>query len=143
VVTNCGVLGHSARTTSSSPAASGDDIVGVQESSGNLTAIADALGWDYAYEPIQIISRFPIVVPGGDPDFVYVELAADEVVAVSNVHVQAFPYGPYDLRDGATVDQVLANETQFHMQQMASRFASLPAPGIRCAARPTWARHVL
>ena len=107
--------------------ASGADIVGVQESGGNLTAIADALGWNYTYEPMQIISRLPIVVPGDEPDVVYVEVAPGEVVAVSNVHLQAFPYGPYDLRDGATVGQVLANETQIHMQQMASRFSSLSA----------------
>ncbi len=106
--------------------AAGADVVGMQESGGNLNRVAAALGWDYVYAPMQLLSRFPIIVPYQNADFVYVETSPGAVVAVSNVHLQAFPYGPYDLRDGDSLDTVLGNETSIHMNQMASRFESLP-----------------
>ncbi|MBO0609939.1 endonuclease/exonuclease/phosphatase family protein [Myceligenerans salitolerans] len=106
--------------------AAGADVVGVQESGGNLRRIADALGWDHVNEPLQIISRYPLR-PGSGADHVFVETAPDHGVAMSNVHLQAYPYGPYDLRDGASTAHVLANENGIHMEQMAGRFESLGA----------------
>jgi endonuclease/exonuclease/phosphatase family metal-dependent hydrolase len=114
------------RQVSAAVEAAGADVVGVQESGGNLSRLARDLGWQYVHAPLQIISRYPIVVPDGATDYVYVEVAPGRVVAVSNVHLRAYPYGPYDLRDGASLASVLANE-QYHMDQMASRFGSLPA----------------
>lgn len=105
--------------------AAGADIVGIQEPSGNLSRLARDLGWDHVYEPQQIISRYPLVVPEGAYDYVYAEVTPGKVVAVSNVHLRPYPYGPYDLRDGVTLDEVLANE-QYHMDELASRFGSLP-----------------
>ena len=40
------------------------DVVGLQEATGNTRKVAEALGWNYN-ERTQIISRFPIVDPGG------------------------------------------------------------------------------
>src|SRR4029453_13585239 len=40
------------------------DIVGLQEATGNTRKIAEALGWNYN-ERTQVISRFPILDPGG------------------------------------------------------------------------------
>ncbi|PZG21734.1 hypothetical protein C1J01_05620 [Nonomuraea aridisoli] len=103
------------------------DVVGMQETDANLGRVAEALGWDHVYEPMSIISRYPIIVPRQGGDFVYVEVSPGRVVAVSNVHLQAYPYGPYDLRDGASLSSVLANENTIHMNAMAGRFTSLPA----------------
>ncbi|QQK79049.1 endonuclease/exonuclease/phosphatase family protein [Salicibibacter cibi] len=98
------------------------DIVGVQEESGNLDRLADELGY-YADHNQEIISRYPII-DVGHPDYVYVEVEPDEVVAVSNVHLLHDPYGPYDIRDEFTVEQVIGNE-RHHMMEMRSRFDSL------------------
>ncbi|MBY7144342.1 endonuclease/exonuclease/phosphatase family protein [Virgibacillus sp. NKC19-3] len=100
------------------------DIVGVQEEGGLLDQLADELGY-YADYNQEIISRYPII-DVGHPDYVYVEVEPDEVVAVSNVHLLHDPYGPYDIRDGFTVDQVIGNE-RHHMMEMRSRFDSLTA----------------
>ncbi|NDL55924.1 endonuclease/exonuclease/phosphatase family protein [Phytoactinopolyspora mesophila] len=104
------------------------DIVGVQESFGNLERLADALGWYHLPEHgrhQQIISRYPLV-RGEHPDiYVYALVGDAHVVAVSDVHLSAYPYGPYDLRDGASVDEVLANE-QRHLDELARHFEVLP-----------------
>lgn len=102
------------------------DVVGIQEPGDNLEQLADELGWHHD-ERQQVISRFPLVEPPeADGDYIYAFVSADHAVAVSNVHLTAYPYGPYDLRDGASVEDVLANEHDIHMQEMASRFDSLP-----------------
>jgi endonuclease/exonuclease/phosphatase family metal-dependent hydrolase len=102
------------------------DIVGIQEPGGNLERIADELGW-YHNHTQQTVSRFPLVEPPeADGDYVYAFVGPQHAVAVSNVHLTAYPYGPYELRDGATVEEVLQHEHDVHMQEMASRFASLP-----------------
>jgi exonuclease III len=105
------------------------DIVGIQEASGNLERLADELGWYHLPEHgrhQQIISRYPLV-RGDHPDvYVYAMVGDAHVVAVSNVHLSAYPYGPYDLRDGAPVDEVLANE-QRHLDELARHFEVLPA----------------
>lgn len=97
------------------------DIVGVQESYGNLARLADALGFYYQNRN-QIISRYPIVgdLPGG----ALIDLG-DQEVAVYNVHLTPYPYGPYDLRDGGTVETVLANEQSRHMNEMSALFAEI------------------
>lgn len=102
------------------------DIVGIQESGGSLERLADALGF-YHHPGQQVISRYPLFEPdGGDGTYLYAMIAPRRAVVVSNVHLRAYPYGPYDLRDGATVEAVLANE-QYHMEEMATRFQTLPA----------------
>ncbi|CAM2006398.1 endonuclease/exonuclease/phosphatase family protein [Acanthopleuribacter pedis] len=97
------------------------DIVGVQENGGNLARLADALGF-YTQSRNQIISRYPIIadLPGGA--LIQVDGSA---VAVYNVHLTPYPYGPYDLRDGASVADVLANEQSRHMNEMASLFTEI------------------
>jgi endonuclease/exonuclease/phosphatase family metal-dependent hydrolase len=102
------------------------DIVGIQEAGGNLARLADELGWHHLEETgrhQQIISRYPLV--RGSEDFAYALVDQRHAVAVSDVHLRAFPYGPYDLRDGATLDEVLANE-QFHLEELADHLEVLP-----------------
>jgi endonuclease/exonuclease/phosphatase family metal-dependent hydrolase len=104
------------------------DIVGIQEAGGNLARLAGELGWYHLEERgrhQQIISRYPLV-RGTDPDvYVYALIDAAHAVAVSNVHLSAFPYGPYELRDGATVEEALAME-QRHLDELADHFEVLP-----------------
>src|SRR5688572_766244 len=88
--------------------ASGADIIGIQEASGNTAAIAAQLGWnfrvfsaDYGAESGNsdnaIISRFPITqtLRAG----VRVQIAPGKEAFVFDTHLAPYPYQPYDLRD--------------------------------------------
>jgi len=82
--------------------ASKADVVGLQEATGNTRKVAEALGWNYN-ERTQIVSRFPIIDPGGaDGLYVYVQPTPSTVVAVSNTHLPSSPYGPYRAQAGYT-----------------------------------------
>ncbi len=112
------------------------DIVGVQEPGANLARLANELGGWYHHSGQNVVSRYPLVDPGDGGPYVYAVVAPGHGVAVSNVHLTPYPYGPYDLRDGASVATVLANEQAIHMQEMASRFAALPA--LAASAMPVF-----
>jgi len=91
------------------------DVVGIQESDGHMSVLAQAAGYSYYDQPRQIMSRYPIIERlsrarrGGG---VAILVPGAGRVAVYNVHLEAYPYGPYDLvRDGTvTVYGALANE---------------------------------
>ena len=80
--------------------ASGADVVGFQELS-NATQIAASLGW-YLHQNGEkpIMSRYPIMAnsPGGLG--ARIALPSGAYAWVFNVHLPAYPYEPYDLRDG-------------------------------------------
>jgi endonuclease/exonuclease/phosphatase family metal-dependent hydrolase len=102
------------------------DVVGLQEATGNTSNVAQALGWNYS-ERTQIISRFPIIDPGGaDGLYVYVQPTADSVVAVSNVHLPATPYGPYQAQNGKVQDDVVALEERARLPAIAEQVGELP-----------------
>lgn len=103
----------------------GADVIALQESSGDTTnAILDRLRREPAYADAQaspqtaIISRYPIVqayTAGLKGSGVKIALpdglgAPGEHVRVFNSHLTPFPYGPYTLRDGGSIDRVLADE---------------------------------
>src|SRR6188474_2792093 len=91
------------------------DVVGLQEATGNTRKVAEGLGWNYN-ERTQVISRFPIVDPGGaDGLYVFVQPTPSSVVAVANVHLPSTPYGPYRARDGYTEEQVLGLERRIRL----------------------------
>jgi endonuclease/exonuclease/phosphatase family metal-dependent hydrolase len=97
---------------------SGADIVGLQEATGNTLRLADALGW-YANERTQIISRFPLIdPPGSEGYYVFAQLAPGQVAAVANVHLPSDPYGPYLVRDGSSLEEVLENEQATRMPML-------------------------
>jgi endonuclease/exonuclease/phosphatase family metal-dependent hydrolase len=92
------------------------DIVGLQEATGNAPRLAEALGWQHVSTRMQIISRFPLIdPPGGDGHYLYVQVRPGQVVALANVHLTSDPYGPYAVRDGATLDEVLQIEADTRM----------------------------
>ncbi|WP_197528597.1 endonuclease/exonuclease/phosphatase family protein [Aeoliella mucimassa] len=85
--------------------ASQADIVGLQEM-GNTAGqqVASALGMYYQQQSggdIQVLSRFPIVNTTTSGRGVQISLAEQTDVWLFNSHLAAYPYQPYDLRDGA------------------------------------------
>jgi endonuclease/exonuclease/phosphatase family metal-dependent hydrolase len=105
--------------------ASGADVVGLEEGEDNTQVIADKLGW-HASPRTQVISRFPIIdPPGADGAYVYVEVEPGRVVAFSSVHLPAEPYGPYEIRDGATAAEVEALERKTRGPMLQERLRAL------------------
>ncbi|MGZ8611386.1 MAG: endonuclease/exonuclease/phosphatase family protein [Actinomycetota bacterium] len=71
------------------------DVVGLQEPYARLRRIASALGF-HASPRMHVISRFPILEPGGsDGDWALLLLAPGRVAAIMNTHLPATPYTPY------------------------------------------------
>jgi hypothetical protein len=105
---------------------SGADVVGLNEATMNTELIADKLGW-HASPRTQVISRYPIVdPPGANGAYVFVEPLPGRVVAVSDVHLPADPYGPYELRDGATLEEVLQLENDLRLPDIQDELSGLP-----------------
>ncbi len=96
------------------------DVIGIQEVGGSAQAIANALGFYYhAFNTdVAIVSRYPItqVSNGG----VRLHLSATQDAFVFNVHLAAFPYQPYDIRDG-----LITTEAQAISQAQATRGAQV------------------
>ena len=94
-------------------------------------AIADALGW-YASERMQVVSRYPIIdPPGANGIYVWIEVAPGRIVAIGNVHLPSDPYGPYAIRDGASLADVLALERSTRLPALADQLAVLPGLAAR------------
>jgi endonuclease/exonuclease/phosphatase family metal-dependent hydrolase len=96
--------------------ASGADVAVIQESDGRAAALAQSLGWvyrDFSFDrgaesgntDVAILSRFPITqtLRSG----VRVQTGVGKEAYVFGAHLPAFPYQPYDIRDG-----LLRNESQ-------------------------------
>lgn len=96
--------------------ASDADVICVQEGCLNIKRIADMLDW-YSCERLQVISRFPLVDPSdGNGLYIFVEPSQGRVAALANVHLPADPYGPYEVRDGATLEEVMELEETLRLQ---------------------------
>lgn len=108
--------------------ASGADVVGLQESDGNVRQIADLVGWAHADEQLQVISRYPLIAPPGGDGYAYVQLAPGQVVAIANTHLTSDPYGPYLVRDGSPLDEVLANEHDTRVPEVEERGVGWQVP---------------
>ncbi len=80
------------------------DIVGLQEmNNGSGQALATELGWHYHQQSgsdIQVLSRFAIVGQSSGNRGAQIEITPGHNVWLFNSHLSAFPYQPYDLRDG-------------------------------------------
>jgi endonuclease/exonuclease/phosphatase family metal-dependent hydrolase len=103
----------------------GADVVTVSEAEGSLPSIASRLGWHYNARH-YLVSRYPIVEPpDGDGLYVYVEVAPGRVVAVAHAHLPSDPYGPYLVRDGALLEDVLQLERKLRVPKIAPYLAAL------------------
>ncbi len=84
------------------------DVIGIQEVGGNTQAIAASLGYYYHgfNSDVAILSRYPItqVLDQG----VRLQLSPTQDAYLFNVHLSAFPYQPYDIRDGAITTEAQA-----------------------------------
>jgi endonuclease/exonuclease/phosphatase family metal-dependent hydrolase len=80
------------------------DVIGVQELDSSAgVSIAASLGFNYHQQSggdIQILSRYPIVGQSPGNKGVKIELSPGQQVWLFNAHMSAYPYQPYDLRDG-------------------------------------------
>ena len=111
--------------------ASGADVVGLEEGTMNTCPLAQKLGWNCSPRT-QIISRYPIIdPPGANGLYVFVEPSPGRVVAVSDVHLPADPYGPYEIRDGATLAEVLQLENSLRVPDIQDELAALPPLAAR------------
>jgi endonuclease/exonuclease/phosphatase family metal-dependent hydrolase len=83
---------------------SGADIIGVQELDNTAgESIAAAMGFHYYQQSggdIQVISRYPITAAASGNLGVQIELSPGQNIWLFNAHLAAYPYQPYDLRDG-------------------------------------------
>ena len=105
--------------------ASDADVVGLQETTMNARPIAEELGWNYS-ERTHVISRFPIVDPSGaDGHYVFVEPEPGRVVAMANTHLPSSPYGPYRIRDGASLEKVIALEERLRVPALTEQLGPL------------------
>jgi hypothetical protein len=111
--------------------ASGADVVGLNEATMNTCPLAQKLGW-HCSARTQVISRYPIVdPPGANGLYVFVEPLPGRVVVVSDVHLPADPYGPYEIRDGATLQQVLQLENDLRVPSLEDELRGLPPLAAR------------
>ena len=104
------------------------DVVALEEAEGNTQRVADALGWPYANIRTQVVSRFPIIdPPGANGRYVFIEIEPGAVIALANVHLPSDPYGPYDVRDGKPVEDVIKLEQNTRLPAAQERLDVLPA----------------
>jgi len=103
------------------------DVIGVEEADRSLPRLAKAIGYPYYDTGMQLISKYPLFEPSGsDGVYAFVEVAPDRVVAISNVHLPSDPYGPYWIRDGKSVDKVLALERRVRLPALERQLEVLP-----------------
>jgi hypothetical protein len=108
--------------------ASGADVVGIEEAQGHMAALARELGWPYFSTRLQIVSKYPLIDPPGSQGlYTFVQLAPGAVVAIENVHLPSDPYGPYWVRDGKTVKQVVAMEKRVRLPAIQAQLGLLPS----------------
>ena len=78
----------------------GADVIGFQELGGVASVVSSletATGQDW-HSHGMIISRFPIIGTSGGGALI--QITPEQTAWVFNVHLLAYPYQPYDLRDG-------------------------------------------
>jgi hypothetical protein len=89
------------------------DIVGVLESYNRLPEIAANTGYPYYNVSLQLLSKYPIHEPwGAEGRYALIEVRPGQVVAFFNIHLDYVKYGPKLLRNGASVEEVLASEDE-------------------------------
>jgi endonuclease/exonuclease/phosphatase family metal-dependent hydrolase len=105
----------------------GPDVVAIEEANGNTPRLAAKLGWPYYNNRQHIISRYPLIDPGeSQGHYIFVEVAPNKVVAVSNVHLPAHPYGPEELDRGVSAQEVLKLERELRLSALQIHLEGLP-----------------
>lgn len=124
-------LSHTAGVISAAQA----DIIGLQEAGSSADDIAALLGfhWHGFNSDLSIISRYPITEIVAGPfnartRGAKIQLSPGQEVYLFDVHLEPYPYEPYDIRDG-----LITSEAQAIASAQGSRGASLTA-GLANAA---------
>ena len=111
--------------------AAGADVTGIQESNADMVrAAASLLGYHVNVKQgtdLSLISKYPIIELNEQNDYYLIELEPGKAVTVCNVHLSHEPYGPYDIADGMSAEEVMEREHLYHMKEMNSTFRKLPA----------------
>lgn len=95
------------------------DVVGVLESYERLPTIAKRTGYPYYNTSLQLLSKYPIYEPsGGDGLYALLEVEPGYAVAFFNEHLDYVRWGPRALRNGASVDDVIASENEVRTASM-------------------------
>lgn len=115
----------------------GADVVGMQEPYARLRRIASELGF-FVSPRMHVISRFPILEPGGsDGNWALLLLGRDGVAAIMNTHLPATPYTPYRIVNrGFDRATILEQERRTRLRRIERELAAL-AP-ILDAGIPTF-----
>ena len=127
------------------------DIVALQEPDGNTMRIARAAGYQYVDGRRHLLSRFPLFdsgsgeltetgpqpysVTGLDSNALHAWalVAPGRVIAVGNTHLSSERYGPDLLREGRSVAEVMASESEKRLPEvrpLAQGFGRLAAAGV-------------
>jgi endonuclease/exonuclease/phosphatase family metal-dependent hydrolase len=97
------------------------DIIGLQEGYDKSEVIANALGYYHYSNPAwseAILSRYPIT--SSDWWGVEIELSPGQFVYMYDAHLAAYPYQPYDIRDG-----LISSPAQAVAEAQAARGAEI------------------
>ncbi len=111
------------------------DIVGIQEPGPNLPKIAEGLNWNRS-DKASIVTKYEIVedwkVQGNSWGGAKLKLPDGSLVLVYNDHFNAYPYGPYEIRDrkANTATKAIA------VEQNAGRVDQMKRALANLAARP-------
>jgi exonuclease III len=106
------------------------DVIGIEEAWGHIPRLADALGWPYYDVRRQLVSRLPLVRAPEDPvEYIYVEVAPGQVVAIGNVHLPSGSYGPNKVRTGASAESVTKDERKIRVPAIEPYAHALSALG--------------
>jgi endonuclease/exonuclease/phosphatase (EEP) superfamily protein YafD len=83
-------------------------------------------GRPYWSDRLHVVSRFPpIDPPEAHGEYVLARVRPGQVFALSNVHLTSDPYGPYLVRAGRSLAQVLANERATRLPEITATVAAL------------------
>ncbi|HTD85396.1 MAG TPA: endonuclease/exonuclease/phosphatase family protein, partial [Candidatus Binatia bacterium] len=126
---------------------SGADIVGIQEADGYaLKSIASQLNWYFVQTggggKYGVASRYPIIKRIGETALDYggvgatIELGPDQRVHLFNSHLYYTPYGPYQLQQGMSANQIINSENSVRMPGL-NELLALASPFI-ASAEPTF-----
>src|SRR6476620_10862239 len=84
------------------------DVIGIQEVGSSAQSIANSLGFYYQgfNSDTAIISRYPIAQVLNEG--VRLQISPTQEAYVFDVHLAAYPYQPYDIRDGLITTEAQA-----------------------------------
>jgi hypothetical protein len=110
------------------------DVIAIEEAWGHIPRLAAAMGWPYYDVRRQIVSKLPLIHAPGDPaEYLFVEVAPGQIVALGNVHLASGAYGPNRTRTGDSEHAVLSGERQHRVPEIepyAEAIAGQGALGI-------------